>query len=102
MKAAVTIAIVPRAAFSKSSCDTLADRIEQTAAPRDRATMRDARAMKARDTGVARADKIEAAGANVSAMSQQRRCASRQPGGGSLTPLPRRHARPGRTESVRR
>jgi hypothetical protein len=31
--------------------------------------------MKARDTGVALADRIEAAGMNLSAKSQQRRCA---------------------------
>lgn len=75
MKAAVTVANVLRAARSKSPPQRLADRIEQTAALRDQATMRDARAMKARDTGVALADKTEAAGVNVSAMSQQRRCA---------------------------
>jgi hypothetical protein len=72
MKAAVTIANVLRAARSKSPSHRLADRIEQTAALRDQATMRDARAMKAHDTDEARADRSEATGVNVFAMRQRR------------------------------
>ncbi|GAA3718478.1 hypothetical protein GCM10022268_28480 [Sphingomonas cynarae] len=78
-------AVLPLAACNKSPSDKLADRVENAADTRadameanadilrNQAAQLDSRAEKARDTGEARSDAIEAADMNVAGLSQDQR-----------------------------